>query len=280
MLKKEREKMTGITKIQKMYDYGANIEYKRLQKSPIHEAEFILTKDLIEEFVKPDSLVVDIGSGPGIYSEFLIEELNCNIGAVDLSIKELEIFKKRIKNKYLGKIEFVKQDSATNLNWINDNYCESILLMGPMYHLVSKDERIKVLKNCKRILKKNGIVIISYISAYGKLINTLKEGEPGINGCLSILKSGEYWLKRDGFEMQQFRCFPSQAIKEIEEESLEILKVKNLEGVGSFITDSEIDKLQNNKKLKDDWIDFLRKTSEIKDLLGSTRHFSIVAKKI
>ena len=271
--------MTDIDKIQKMYDYGAEIEYQRLQKSPIHEAEFILTTDLIKEFVKPDSLVIDIGSGPGIYSEFLIKKLNCNVGLVDLSMNELEFFKKRIKSDYLGKIEFVRQDSATNLNWVADNYFESILLMGPMYHLVSENERIKVFNNCKRILKKDGIIIVSYISIYGKLINTLKEGEPDINECLSMLENGEYWLKRDGFKMQQFRCFPSQAIKEIEKEGFKVLKVRNLEGVGSFITDFEINKLENNKKLKDNWIDFLRKTSELEDLLGSTRHFSLVAKK-
>ncbi len=265
-----------------MYDYGAGIEYERLAKNPINEAEFELTTDLIKKYVEPNSLVADIGSGSGRYSEYLIKKLNCKVGLVDISEVELQHFKNRIEKKLMKNIEFIEQDSATNLVWISDNFFDNILLMGPMYHLVSKHERIKVLENCQRIMKLNAVLIISYISPYANLINVLKNNAvatKNLNSVDSLLTTGEYILEKADYKMQQFRCFPSTAIEELNECGFEIVKVRNLEGVGSFISDMEMKALTEDSNLKLQWFDFLKKTSEIPDLLGATRHFSCVVKK-
>lgn len=270
--------MTDTNQITKLYDFGVEQEYIRLIKDPVNEAEFLLTKDLIDLHFNKGSKVIDIGGGPGRYTEYLLKELNCIVALVDLSSKELEHFKNRIEDKFKERIEFIKQDSATDLEWIEDNSFDNILLMGPLYHLVEKEERVKVLQNCKRILKPNGKIIITFISPYANLKNTLdNDGQNILNNNTDIvLDKGEYILIKEGYKAEQYRCFPFQAKEEIEQMGFKVISCRNLQGIGSFISNSEIELLNSNSNLKSKWFELLRKTCEIPDIIGATRHYSFV----
>ena len=41
-----------------------------------------------------------------------------------------------------------------------------VLNMGPFYHLITKEQREKCLKECLRVLKKDGLLITAYIPRY------------------------------------------------------------------------------------------------------------------
>ena len=43
-----------------------------------------------------------------------------------------------------------------------DNTFDCVLLFGPMYHLLKKEEKIKALSEAKRVCKKGGKILISY----------------------------------------------------------------------------------------------------------------------
>ena len=56
-----------------------------------------------------------------------------------------------------------------------------VLLFGPLYHLITKEEKIKALKEAKRVLKDDGIILISYymndyaIIKHGFMEQTIKD---------------------------------------------------------------------------------------------------------
>ena len=52
--------------------------------------------------------------------------------------------------------------NAKDLSMIEDNTYDLTLLFGPMYHLITEEEKLQALKEAKRITKKDGIIMIAY----------------------------------------------------------------------------------------------------------------------
>ena len=49
-----------------------------------------------------------------------------------------------------------------------------VLLLGPLYHLIKKEERVKALAEAKRILKPKGFILSAVISRYASLFDGFK----------------------------------------------------------------------------------------------------------
>ena len=110
--------MTEREQITRSYDDGAQREYGRLLQSPLQEAEWELTIELIDEYVPEGSSVVDIGAGPGRYSEHLLKRRGCEVGLVDLSESCLALFNSRVGEAHRGRVQFTWKSCATDLSWI------------------------------------------------------------------------------------------------------------------------------------------------------------------
>lgn len=117
--------------------------------------------------------IIDIGAGTGAYSIPLSEKYD--VTAIELVKHNLMTLKNK-SNKvkaYLG--------TATDLSKFDDNTFDVVLLFGPMYHLISDNDKLKALSEAKRILKDNGLIFISYymneyaIITHGFIENTIKE---------------------------------------------------------------------------------------------------------
>ena len=118
--------------------------------------------------------IIDIGAGTGAYSIPLANE-GYDVTAVELIKHNLMTLKNK-SNKvktYLG--------NALDLSKFKDNTFDIVLLFGPMYHLISNEDKLKALSEAKRILKNNGLIFISYymneyaIITHGFIENTIKE---------------------------------------------------------------------------------------------------------
>ena len=136
--------------------YNKFNEDKRL-KTRHGRVEFIVTMKYIEEVLKKyeNPKILDLGAGCGAYSIPLSEYYD--VTALELVKHNLKVIEKNSKN-----IKLI-YGNATNLSMLNDNTYDVILIFGPMYHLISKEEKLKCLMEAKRVLKPNGTILISYI---------------------------------------------------------------------------------------------------------------------
>ena len=110
-------------------------------------------KRYLKKFNNPQ--IIDIGAGPGKYS-IELANMGYNVTAVELVKHNLMTIKKNSTkvNTILG--------NAINLKKIKDNSYDIVILFGPMYHLISDEDKIKALNEAKRITKPNGYIFISY----------------------------------------------------------------------------------------------------------------------
>ena len=133
--------------------YNKFNEEKRLD-SRHGKIEFITTIKYIEKYLKPNMKIIDVGAGAGRYSKYLSD--------LGYDVTPVELVKHNVRKIEKLGLKAV-QGNATNLSKFDDNTFDMVLLFGPLYHLISDEEKIKALNEAKRICKPNGIIMISYI---------------------------------------------------------------------------------------------------------------------
>ena len=136
--------------------YNKFNEDKRL-KTRHGYVEYTVTMKYIDEVLKnyENPKILDLGAGCGAYSIPLSGYYD--VTALELVKHNLKVIEKNSKN-----IKLI-HGNATDLSMLNNNTYDVILIFGPMYHLISKEEKIKCLMEAKRVLKPNGTILISYI---------------------------------------------------------------------------------------------------------------------
>lgn len=233
--------------------------------------EFTTTIKYIEKYLKKfnNPKIIDIGAGCGRYSIYL-NELGYDVVSVDLVKHNLKVIEKKNKN-----IKTILAN-ATNLSKINDNTFDIVLLFGPLYHLITEEEKIKALDEAKRILKKDGIIMIQY--------------------CMSdyaIIKHGfmeNFIIKEinDKKITSNFKLTPNTTdlYSMMNLNEIKLLNKKcNLKRIEIFSPDGPTDYIRKDvNNMSDDvfnkYLSYVYKISKRKDLLGASSHVVDILKKI
>ena len=120
--------------------------------------EYITTMKYIEKYLKPGMRVLEIGAATGRYSHALAQK-GYEVDAVELIEHNIEIFK---QNTLPGEKVTITQGNAMDLSMWGDNTYDITLLLGPMYHLFTTEDKLKALSEAIRVTKKNGVVFVAY----------------------------------------------------------------------------------------------------------------------
>lgn len=156
--------------------YNKFNEEKRLN-SRHGQVEFITSMKYIHKYLdeiekqktRGEIRILDVGAGTGRYSVPLAEE-GYDVSAVELVKHNLG----RLKQK-TDKVH-AYQGNATKLKKFDDDTFDLTLVFGPMYHLKSKEEKIKALLEAKRVTRRGGIILVAYImNEYSVITYAIKE---------------------------------------------------------------------------------------------------------
>jgi len=102
----------------------------------------------------------DAGCGDGYFSIEIALRLSSNskIIAADVHQESLEKLKKEIQEKNINNIEIIKADITQKLP-LEENSID-VYFIANVLHGFDKEEKIKVLKEVKRVLKKGGKLVV------------------------------------------------------------------------------------------------------------------------
>ncbi len=135
------------------------------------QVEFFVAMEYIKSVIadRENLDIIDIGAGTGRYS-LALSEMGHNLTAVELVNKNVSQIKLKSKNIV------AKQGNALDLRFKDESF-DIALLFGPTYHLFTHEEKLKAINEAKRVLRRNGILLIMYLTnEYAFITYAIKEG--------------------------------------------------------------------------------------------------------
>lgn len=258
--------------------YTETSEESRLQLG-LGPLEFERNKELIGNYLPKKGVVLDVGGGPGVYSEWLAG-LGYDVHLIDPVEKHIKQANKRsakLKNKfksYLGEAQ--KLDFP-------DAFADVVILHGPLYHLQEKAERLAALTEAKRVVKQGGMVLgfaINYsASTIPGLLNGVTDRPDFLQMCLMELTTGKHVAPKSmpGILPHAFYHRPDQLQAEFEEAGFKILQLHAVEGVvwldkNYFINRADPAKRELHAQL-------LKTTDTDRGLIALSPHMMLAARK-
>ena len=112
--------------------------------------------------------VLDVGGGAGEYASWLLAR-GYDVTLVDPVEKHVEQAATRFAAGSAGTGNAEVGD-ARSLRFADDTY-DAVLLLGPLYHLTERADRLKALRESARVLRPGGVVVAAAISRYASLLD-------------------------------------------------------------------------------------------------------------
>ena len=124
------------------------------------QVEYLTTMKYIRECLdgSADPSILEVGAGTGRYSVTLAKE-GLRVIAVELVAHNLETLKSKLDGT--EPIRAI-QGNALDLSMLPDNSFDLTMLLGPMYHLYTREDKIKALSEAVRVTKPGGYLLIAY----------------------------------------------------------------------------------------------------------------------
>ena len=120
--------------------------------------EYITTMKYIEKYLQHGMRILEIGAATGRYSHTLARQ-GYRVDAVELIEHNIEIFK---QNTLPDESVTITQGNAMELSSFKSDTYDITLLLGPMYHLFTVEDKLKALSEAIRVTKRGGVVFAAY----------------------------------------------------------------------------------------------------------------------
>jgi len=247
--------------------YYANYDEEGRLLSNHGQVEFLTTMKYIHEIIGDTGKkkILEVGAGTGRYSIALAKEGH-EVDALEYTKHNLEIMNSKIEN--LTNITTHHGD-ALDLSRFADETFDVTMVLGPMYHMYTKEDKEQVLREAIRVTKKQGHILVAYC----------------MNECTVIqfaFKAGNIWERmNDNMFTEDFRCiseakdfFEMVRLEEIDELNASFSEIKRIkiiaaDGATNYMREC-IDSM--DEKTFELWLKYHFATCERMDLIGATNH--------
>nr|WP_296073731.1 class I SAM-dependent methyltransferase [uncultured Actinoplanes sp.] len=239
------------TAVSDYYDRGGEVERLNAGRGRL---EFLRTRDVLRRVLPPaPARVLDVGGGAGVHARWLAAD-GYRVRVVDPVPLHVD---------HAGAIPGVDAvlGDARNLREDDDAY-DATLLLGPLYHLPDRRDRVAALREAARVTSPGGVVVAATISRYAGLYDTLVRGrylEPEVNRITRAeLATGVHEpFDQDLFTLAYFH-HPDEILGEFADAGLADAARYALEGGAWMFAD------------RDGWLDGDDRTTALLDALRAT----------
>ena len=248
----------------------------------VFQLEFVRTKELILRHLPPaPTAIVDAGGGSGPYA-FWLAELGYQVHLLDPVPKHIEQAKRRLTSGCAAPLAGVTLGDARELPF-DDGSQGAVLLLGPLYHLTERNERLACLGEARRVLRTGGLVFAAAISRFASLLAALHEDLINRDDFVPIierdLRDGQHRNDTGNPEYFTTAFFhrPSELTEEIVESGLKLLDLLPVEGPGWLA--SNFEQVWASEKQRQRLLALVRQVENKPELLGASAHLIAIAQK-
>jgi ubiquinone/menaquinone biosynthesis C-methylase UbiE len=119
------------------------------------------------------AVIVDVGGGAGAYAVPLAKQ-GYQVHLIDPVEGHLEQARSYAEASGVT-LRSISQGDARQLDF-PANRADAVLLLGPLYHLVERSDRLQALQEARRVLKPRRVLFAASISRFASLIDGLSRG--------------------------------------------------------------------------------------------------------
>jgi ubiquinone/menaquinone biosynthesis C-methylase UbiE len=260
--------------------YATGYEEDRLGAGP-GQLERIRTQEILERYLPPaPARVVDVGGGPGVYAAWLAA-LGYDVDLLD--VVPLHVERARLKFAELG-LERARAEvgDARQLPYASGS-ADWALLLGPLYHLPGRDDRLAALREARRVLGPGGGIAVAGISRFASLLDGFFRGflrDPAFATIVrEDLDSGRHRnpTQNPQYFTTAYFHHPRELSDELEEAGFEDIHLLAVEG--PFWCLQNFDETWSRAELRERMLEFLRRIEGDGSIIGASAHLLAVARK-
>lgn len=261
--------------------YNETDEGSRLEISWF-QLEQARTRELLQRFLPPPpGVIIDAGGGSGVYACWLAS-LGYQVHLIDPVLKHVEQARAASSTQPGYPLASAEVGDAQHLQH-PDSSADAVLLLGPLYHLVERNDRIACLREAYRVLRTGGLVWGAGISHFASLLDSLTHGffdDPQFAPILTRdLEEGQHRNPTGNplYFTDAFFHRPGELSREVLAAGFQILEVLPIEGPGWLARD--FDRLWADPIQRDRLLSTVRKMEREPSLLGVSAHIMAIGRK-
>jgi SAM-dependent methyltransferase len=237
------------------------------------------TRELLTRHLPPaPAVILDVGGAAGAYAVWLATrgyEVHL-VDPVPLHVEQAQ----RASAAQSAPLASVRRGEARALEHPRASV-DVVLLLGPLYHLLRRAERLAALREARRVLRPGGILFAAAISRFASLLD-------GLRGALFADPDFQRIVERDLVDGQHrnptnrpqyftsaFFHRPDELRSEVRAAGLILDDLVALEGPGAFLHD--LDLLWADAGRRDTLLRFVRAVEREPSLIGLGPHLLAVA---
>jgi SAM-dependent methyltransferase len=164
-----------------------------------------------------------------------------------------------------------------------DACADAVLLLGPLYHLTTRDDRVACLREAHRVLRPGGTAWGAGISRFASLISALAEDlfdDPIFASIVARdLQDGQHRNPSGNpkYFTSAFFHRPGELSRDFLQAGFQVLEVVAIEGPGWLARD--FDRLWHDHAQRQRLLDAVRKVEREPSILGATAHIMAIGRK-
>jgi ubiquinone/menaquinone biosynthesis C-methylase UbiE len=257
--------------------YASGSEQRRLGPWSL---ERVRTWELLTRFLPaPPAVVLDVGGAAGVYALPLAAH-GYEVHLVDPVRGHVEQALGASGEQPATPLASATVGDARQLDR-PDAGVDAVLLLGPLYHLTERPDRVGALREARRVLHPGGVLVTAAISRFASTCDGLLRGyldEPGFEAIVErALRDGQHRNptgRPEWFTTAYFHL-PEELGREVEDAGLRLLAVLAVEGPAWMLPDVEqrlADPTRRERVLA-----AIRRVEAAPSLLGASAHLLAVA---
>ncbi|HLH73563.1 MAG TPA: class I SAM-dependent methyltransferase, partial [Chloroflexota bacterium] len=230
----------------------------------------------------PPATILDVGGGPGVYACWLASE-GYEVHLVDAVPLHVEQALRASEAQPGCPLASVRLGDARQLLQA-DASADVVLLLGPLYHLTERQDRLQALGEAKRVVRPAGLVFAVGISRFASLLDGLMSeylDDPAFARIVEQdLATGQHRnpTNHPGYFTTAFLHHPDELQREVREAGLKVVEIVGLEGPGGWLV-HDFESWWSNPERRVHLLSAARAVEHEPSLLGLSAHLLVVARK-